>query len=81
MIDIQNIPIRIKKHAAQALAKRFKLDADDVDHYVKTACIIKPIDKDGNIGVLQSNIGESKIRFVCTIREKVMYIITVEECN
>jgi len=80
VIDIHNIPIQIKKHAAQTLIKRFRLDVDDAEHYIKTAHIIKPIEKDGNIGILQSNIGDSKIKFVCTIREKVLYIITVEEC-
>lgn len=80
MIDIHNIPIKIKKHAAQALTKRFRLDVKDAEHYIKTACIIKPVEKDGNIGILQSNIGDCKIQFVCTIREKILYIITVEEC-
>lgn len=81
MIDIHNIPVKFKKHAAQALIRRFRLDVEDVEHYIKTASVIKSIEKDGSIGILQSNIGDSKIQFVCTIREKVLYIITVEECR
>ncbi len=80
MIDIHNIPIQMKKHAAQTLIKRFRMTREDADHYIKTASIIKPIEKDGNIGILLSNIGDSKIKFVCTVRERVLYIITVEEC-
>jgi hypothetical protein len=81
LIDIHNIPVKFKKHAAQALSRRFKLEIEDVEHYIKTASVIKSIEKDGCIGILQSNIGDSKIQFVCTIREKTMYIITVEECK
>ncbi len=81
MIDIHNIPIILKKHASQAISKRFRMDAEDVRHYIKTARMIKSIEKDGNIGILQSEIGDCKIQFVCTIREKILYIITVEECK
>lgn len=81
MLDIHNIPIILKKHASRAIARRFQMDAEDVRHYIKTARIIKSIEKDGNIGILQSDVGDSKIQFVCTIREKTLYIITVEECK
>jgi hypothetical protein len=81
MLDIHNIPIKIKKHAARALVRRFKLDVEEAEHYIKIACIVKPVEKDGNIGILQSNIGNCKIQFVCTIRENILYIITVEECK
>lgn len=81
MRDIHVIPIRITKHAAVALVRRFKLNVTDAEHYIKTAKIIKPIEKDGNIGILQSYIGDYKIQFVCTIRENILYIITVEECK
>lgn len=81
MLDIHNIPIVLKKHASRAIARRFQMDAEDVRHYIKTARIIKSIEKDGNTGILQSDVGDSKIQFVCTIREKTLYIITVEECK
>jgi hypothetical protein len=81
LIDIHNIPIILKKHASQAIARRFRMDAEDVKHYIKKARVIKSIEKDGSIGILQSKIGDYKIQFVCTIREKVLYIITVEECE
>jgi hypothetical protein len=45
------------------------------------ARVIKPLEKDGVVGVLQSDIGECKIRFVCMIRENALWIITVEECK
>ncbi len=50
-------------------------------HYIKTAKIVKSIEKDGSIGILQGNIGKCKVQFVCTIRENILYIITVEECK
>jgi hypothetical protein len=79
--DFHNIPIILKKHASRAISIRFKMNAQDVVHYIKTARVIKDIDKDGNIGILQSDIGDRKIQFICTIRERVLYIITVEECK
>ncbi len=81
MLDINNIPIKLKKHAAEALLRRFRLNPEDCEHYIKTARVVKPIEKDGNIGILQSKIGDCEIQFVCTIREKILYVITVEECR
>ena len=63
------------------LLRRFELCLDEVKHYIKTAKIIKSVDKDGNIGILQSNIENKKIKFIFTIREKAIWIITVEECK
>jgi len=63
------------------LLQRFELSLDEVKHYIKIAKIIKPVEKDGSIGILQSKIGDTKIRFVFTIREKAIWIITVEECK
>jgi len=63
------------------LLLRFELRIDEVKHYIKTAKILKPVEKDGNIGILQSTIGSTKIKFVSTIREKALWIITVEECK
>lgn len=68
MRDLHNIPIILKKHASQAISIRFKMDAEDVVHYIKTARVIKDIDKDGNIGILQCDIGNRKMQFICTIR-------------
>jgi len=79
--DIHNIPISIIMHAAEALIRRFKLDVIDAEHYIKTAKIIKHFEKDGNIGILESYVGGRKIQFVCTIRENILYLITVEECK
>ena len=81
MKDFHRLPVHFKKHAALMLIQRFGLSLDEVKHYVKTARIIKPLDKEGNIGILQSDIGSSKIKFVCVIRENALWIITVEECR
>lgn len=81
MHEYHNIPIKITQHAAEALISRFKLDVIDAEHYIKTAKVIKSIEKDGNIGILKSCIGDHKIHFVCTIRENTLYIISVEECK
>jgi len=77
--DIHTLPIRFKKHAALMLLLRFELSLNEVKHCIKTAKVIKPVKKDGNIGILQSTIGDTKIKFVFTIREKALWIITVEE--
>jgi len=77
--NIHTLPINFKKHAALMLLQRFKLSLDEVKHYIKTAKILKPVEKDGNVGILQSTIGSTKIKFVFTIREKALWIITVEE--
>jgi len=45
--DFHNIPIILKKHASEAISIRFKMDAQDVVHYVKTARVIKDIEKMG----------------------------------
>jgi hypothetical protein len=79
--DINCLPIVFTKHAALALLERFELDLTDVKHCIKTARIDKPIEKEGSIGVLQSNIGDCKIKFICTIKRNTLVIITVEECK
>ncbi len=79
--NIHTLPINFKKHAALMLLLRFELSLDEVKHYIKTAKILKPVEKDGNIGILQSTIGDTKIKFVFTIRKKALWIITVEECK
>ncbi len=60
---------------------RRTISLDEVKHYIKTAKILKDVEKDGNIGILQSTIGYAKIKFVFTIRKKALWIIIVEECK
>jgi hypothetical protein len=79
--DIRRLPIYFKKHAALMLIRRFGLSLDEVRHYIKVARVIRPLEKDGVAGVLESDIGDCKIRFVCMIRENALWIITVEECK
>jgi hypothetical protein len=79
--DIHRLPIHFKKHAALMLIQRFGLSLHEVRHYIKVARVIKPLDKDGTCGILQSEIGNARIKFVCMVREDALWIITVEECN
>lgn len=81
MRDICSLPIIFTAHAALALLERFELDLPDARHYIKTARIYKPFEKDGSIGTLQSNIGGCKIKFVCIIKRNTLVVITVEECK
>lgn len=81
MQDIHRLPIHFKKHAAMRLLQRFELSLEEVKHCIRTAKIIKVVEKDGTTGIMQSNLGDSKIKFVFTIREKALWIITVEECK
>jgi hypothetical protein len=77
-VDIHRYPFKFKPHAALRLIERFDMKLDDVKHYFKTGKLIKEPRKDGDIGILERKIGESKIRFVFTIRQKTIWIITVE---
>jgi hypothetical protein len=81
MRDIHSLPVIFTTHAAIALLERFELDISEAKHCIKTARVEKTIEKDGNIGMLQSSIGCYKIRFVCTIKRNTLVIITVEECK
>jgi len=51
---------------------------DEVRHCLKTG---KHIRKDGDIGIIESVMGGFTIRFVYTIRSRVIYIITVEDSS
>lgn len=50
MQNIHTLPINFKKHAALMLLQRFELSLPEVKHCIKTAKILKPVEKDGNIG-------------------------------
>ena len=55
------------------------MKTDEVRHYLKTGKHIKKTNKDGEIGIIQSEIGEERIRFVYTVRSGTIYILTIEE--
>lgn len=55
------------------------MNTEEVRHYLKTGKHVKKVIKEGNIGVIEGGIGGSKIRFIYTIREGIVWIITVEE--
>lgn len=76
--DIHKLPIRFKTHAALRLIKRFDMDIEEFRHLLKTGKMIKKPKKDGNIGIIQRKLGDTKIRIKFTIRQKTLWIITVE---
>jgi hypothetical protein len=55
------------------------MKTDEVRHYLKTGKHIKKTNKDGEIGIIQSEIGNARIRFVYTVRSGIIYILTIEE--
>lgn len=55
------------------------MKTDEVRHYLKTGKHIKKGNKDGEIGIVQSEIGDARIRFVYTVRIGTIYILTIEE--
>jgi hypothetical protein len=73
-------PIVISNHASKRLGRRFQLvDDDEIKYYIRSAKVVVPFGKDGSIGKLRCNLGDKKIVFVCTISEKCLVVITVEE--
>ncbi|HLB69549.1 MAG TPA: DUF4258 domain-containing protein [Candidatus Methanoperedens sp.] len=79
MIDFHKAPIKYTIHASNRLRERFQMKTDEVRHYLKTGKHIKKTNKDGEIGIIQSEIGEERIRFVYTVRSGTIYILTIEE--
>ncbi len=79
MIDFHKAPIKYTIHASNRLKERFQMKTDEVRHYLKIGKNIKKINKDGEIGIIQSEIGSSRIRFVYTVRSGTIYILTIEE--
>ena len=81
MKEIHTLPIKFKRHAAEMLLDRFDMSPDEIRHFIKTGKHIKKPRKDGEVGIIQSRIGDSGIRFVYTVRHGILWIITVEECK
>lgn len=79
MIDFHKAPIKYTIHASNRLKERFQMKTDEVRHYLKTGKQIKKTNKDGEIGIIQSEIGDARIRFVYTVRSGTIYILTIEE--
>lgn len=79
MIDFHKAPIKYTIHASNRLKERFQMKTDEVRHYLKIGKNIKKINKYGEIGIIQSEIGSSRIRFVYTVRSGTIYILTIEE--
>ncbi len=77
-MDIHRLPIKFKPHAALRLIKRFDMDIEEFRHFLKTGKMIKKPKKEGSVGIIQRNIGDVKIRIKFTIRQKTLWIITVE---
>ena len=81
MIDFHTLPIKYRRHASDRLKERFRMATGEVRHCLKTGKHIKKPRKDGDIGIIESVIGGFTIRFVYTIRSRVIYIITVEDSS
>lgn len=79
MIEFHKAPIKYTVHASNRLKERFQMKTDEVRHYLKTGKQIKKTNKDGEIGIIQSEIGDTRIRFVYTVRSGTIYILTIEE--
>ncbi|MDP3104466.1 MAG: DUF4258 domain-containing protein [Candidatus Methanoperedens sp.] len=79
MIDFHKAPIKYTVHASNRLKERFQMKTDEVRHYLKTGKHIKKVNKDGEVGIIQSEIGDARIRFVYTVRSGTIYILTIEE--
>jgi hypothetical protein len=79
LIDFHKAPIKYTIHASNRLKERFQMKTDEVRHYLKTGKNIKKIHKDGEVGIIQSEIGDARIRFVYTVRSGTIYILTIEE--
>ena len=77
-MEIQKFPIKMKRHAALRLIERFDLDIEELHHLFKTAKYTKKPKKDGDIGILERNIGRTHIRIIFKIKDETIWIITVE---
>ena len=78
MKDIHSMEIRWKLHAVERLSQRFRIDPDDAEHLLKTGKIIKKIEKEGQIGIIENSKKKSKIRFKFLIHRGIIWVITVE---
>ena len=78
MKDIHSLEIRWKLHAVERLSQRFKLNPDDAEHLLKTGKIIKKIEKEGQIGIIENKKKNSIIRFKYLIHKGMLWVITVE---
>ena len=79
MIEFHNAPIKYRIHASNRLRERVQMQTDEVRHCLKAGKHIKKCNKDGEIGIIQSEIGNARIRFIYTIRSGTIYILTIEE--
>lgn len=55
------------------------MHTEEVRHHLKTGKRIKKPTKNGEIGIIESQVGKKGIRFVYTVRKGIVWIITVEE--
>ena len=77
-VDIHKLPIKMKKHAALRLIERFDMGIEKLHHIFKTGKYIKKPKKDGDIGIVERKIGESRIRIIFKLNNETIWIITVE---
>jgi hypothetical protein len=78
MQNIKELPRKYSIHAIKRLAERVEIDMEEADHYFETAKIVKMPGKDGSSGTLESDFGDCKILFECSIHEGTLRISTIK---
>jgi hypothetical protein len=80
--DIHGLPIKIKFHASQRIAERVgkeRLSIEEQIYFVrrliKEGKIVRKVAKEGEVGMIQ----KGKYRAKFTIREGVLWVLTIEE--
>ena len=77
-VEIHTLPIKMKKHAALRLIKRFDMSIEELHHIFKTSKYVKRPKKDGDIGIIERKIGSKFIRIIFKVQNGIVWIITVE---
>jgi len=79
--DIHSMPIKISLHASCRIAERIN-DAMDVEEKVyfvrrliKEGRVVRGVEKDGEVGIIK----KGKYRAKFTVREGVLWVLTIEE--
>ncbi|MCS4542326.1 MAG: hypothetical protein HY929_08465 [Euryarchaeota archaeon] len=77
--ELHNLPLRYSRHAAIRLKERYKIEkTEQFRHYLKVAKIIRRPEKEGSVGTLETEIGESVVKIEFTIRRGWLWVITVK---
>ncbi len=79
--DIHSLPIKITFHSSQRIAERVSEEGLSIEKQVyfvrrliKEGRVVRMVAKDGEVGVIQ----KGKYRAKFTIREGVLWVLTIE---